>query len=127
MDEPAATGDGLATFGRWLVRERELRGLGRDQVTRATRLAPGVVEALESGEEARIPPHAYVVGYLRAYAQAVGLDADEVVLRFHEAAAPVQGTAAPERRHAIAPATAVLAVAVALGAAGVALWAILGS
>jgi cytoskeletal protein RodZ len=127
VDEPAATGDGLATFGRWLVRERELRGLGREEVTRATRLAPGVIEALESGEEGRIPPHAYVVGYLRAYAQAVGLDADEVVLRFHEAAGPVPGKAAPGRRRGIAPGTAVLAAAVALGAAGVALWALLGS
>lgn len=82
------SGDGLASFGRWLVRERELRGLGREEVTRATKLAAGVVEALESGEEGRIPPRAYVVGYLRAYAAAVGLDPDEVVLRFHEAIGP---------------------------------------
>jgi transcriptional regulator with XRE-family HTH domain len=73
--ETNETGDQLAAFGRWLVRERELRGLRRDEVARATKLAPGVVEALESGEQARIPPHAYVVGYLRAYAQAVGLGA----------------------------------------------------
>jgi transcriptional regulator with XRE-family HTH domain len=88
--ETNETGDQLAAFGRWLVRERELRGLSRDEVARATKLAPGVVEALESGEQARIPPHAYVVGYLRAYAQAVGLDADEVVLRFEEAAGPAR-------------------------------------
>jgi cytoskeletal protein RodZ len=125
VDEPAATGDGLATFGRWLVRERELRGLGRDEVTRATRLAPGVVEALESGEEGRIPPRAYVVGYLRAYAQAVGLDSDEVVLRFHEAAGPAIAAAPAPRRRA-AP-TAVVAVVLVLAAAGVALWALLGS
>ncbi len=126
MKEPVATGEGLAGFGRWLVRERELRGLGRDEVTRATRLAPGVVEALESGEEARIPPRAYVVGYLRAWAQAVGLDADEVVLRFHEAAGPVRGEAPPGRRPRVPVATA-LAVALALAAAGAALWALLGS
>ena len=91
-------GEELAAFGRWLVRERELRGLGREEVTRATKLAPGVVDALESGEEARIPPRAYVVGYLRAYAQAVGLDPDEVVLRFEEAAGPA-GAPAPAKRH----------------------------
>lgn len=79
---------GLPAFGRWLVRERELRGLDRERVTRATKLAPGVVEALESGEAERMPPRAYVVGYLRAYAAAAGLDPDDVVLRFHEAAGP---------------------------------------
>jgi transcriptional regulator with XRE-family HTH domain len=80
-------GDRLAAFGRWLARERELRGLGRDEVTRATRLAPGVVEALESGDRQRLPPRAYAIGYLRSYASAVGLDADEVVLRWEEALA----------------------------------------
>ncbi|HSD21014.1 MAG TPA: helix-turn-helix transcriptional regulator [Anaeromyxobacter sp.] len=77
----------LAAFGRWLARERELRGLSLDEVARATKLTPAVVEALESGEEPRMPPRAYVVGYLRSYAAAVGLGADEVVLRYEEAAA----------------------------------------
>lgn len=90
-DEPTGTPEErLAAFGRWLKRERELRGLTRDEVGRAIKLAPGVVEALESGEEARIPPRTYVVGYLRGYAAAVGLDPDEVVLRFEEAVGPVQ-------------------------------------
>src|SRR5512133_28875 len=112
MGDPSSTGDRLEAFGRWLVRERELRSLGRDEVVRATKLAPVVVEALESGEEARIPPRAYVVGYLRAYAAAVGLDADEVVLRFEETAGaagpPAAGrrAAAPNRlaRAIVAPA-----------------------
>lgn len=118
-------GDRLAAFGRWLVRERELRALGRDEVVRATRLAPGVVDALESGEAARIPPRAYVVGYLRAYAAAVGLDADEVVLRFEEAAAS-PGAAAPGRRGgATARLALAAAVAAAVLAAGAAAWALL--
>lgn len=124
--EPAETGERLEAFGRWLVRERELRGLARDEVGRATKLAPGVVEALESGEEARMPPRAYVVGYLRAYAHAVGLDADEVVLRFEEAAGPA---GEPRRgRPARPPVRVALGVAAALvAAAAVAAFALLGS
>src|SRR5512133_3372926 len=117
MGDPSATGDRLEAFGRWLVRERELRSLGRDEVVRATKLAPPVVEALESGEAARIPPRAYVVGYLRAYAAAVGLDADEVVLRFEEAAGPAG--APPSGRPSGAPlhvaAIAAIAAAAAVG------------
>ncbi len=109
--------DRLASFSRWLARERELRGLSRDEVLRATRLAPAVVEALEAGDPARLPPRAYVVGYLRSYAGAVGLDADDVVLRWEEAASgEAVGKGSPRRR--VAPwiaAGLVLALAVAAG------------
>ncbi|HET9594711.1 MAG TPA: helix-turn-helix transcriptional regulator, partial [Anaeromyxobacteraceae bacterium] len=65
-------------FGRWLLQERELRALSREEVTRLTRLPPGTIEALESGDPDRMPPKAYVFGYLRTYAGAVGLDPDDV-------------------------------------------------
>jgi cytoskeletal protein RodZ len=86
--EPEVETDLMGAFGRWLTRERELRGLDRDEVTRRTKVAPGVVEALESGDAGLMPPRAYVVGYLRSYAAVVGLDADDVVLRYEEAAGP---------------------------------------
>ena len=112
----------LAAFGRWLARERELRGLSLDEVARATKLTPAVVEALESGEEPRMPPRAYVVGYLRSYAAAVGLGADEVVLRYEEAAAAVEPDARASGGAQRAPVTAwivaaAVAVAVAVAAA----------
>ncbi len=118
---PAAE-DGILAFGRWLARERELRGLGRDEVTRSTKLAPGTVEALESGEEARMPPRAYVVGYLRSYAAAVGLDADDVVLRYEEAAGP---GAEPRGRRGRAPDARVLLAVLAAVAAVALAWALL--
>lgn len=140
MTDPSDTAETLPAFGRWLARERELRGLTRDEVVRVMKLAPGVVEALESGEESRMPPRAYAVGYLRSYAAAVGLDADEVVLRFEEASGPVDASSrraapAPVERHgegarprragvpARTLATIVLVGAVAVGV----LWALLRS
>lgn len=123
-EAPPPAEEGLPAFGRWLARERELRGLTRDEVTRATRLAPGVVEALESGEEARIPPRAYVVGYLRNYAAVVGLDHDEVVLRFEEAVGPQQARA--HRARPGADPRAIAGAVVALVAAAAAAWALLG-
>jgi cytoskeletal protein RodZ len=115
----------LSAFGRWLVRERELRGLRREEVARATKLAPGVVEALESGEEARAPPRAYVIGYLRAYSAAVGLDPDEVVLRFEEAAGPGAARTVSRRAREPRPVLVGVAIAVALGALGI--WMLLAS
>jgi len=114
----------LAAFGRWLAQERELRGLGREEIARAMKLAPGVVEALESGEAERMPPRAYAKGYLRSYAAAVGLDADEVVLRWEEAAGGHAERAAARRPGVPARAAVAIALAAALVAAG--LWALLG-
>ena len=83
--------DVVAAFGRHLLQERELRGLAREEVARRTKLPPALVEALESGDAGRMPPRAYLLGYLRSYAAAVGLDPDDVVLRWQEA----EGVAAP--------------------------------
>lgn len=114
----------LVAFGRWLSQERELRGLSREEVARATRLAPAVVEALESGESANVPPRAYAVGVLRTYAAAVGLDADDVVLRYEEAAPPAADPGPGAARRSIRVRAAVaLALALAVVAAG--LWALL--
>lgn len=88
----------LPAFSRWLKQERELRDLSPEEIAAATKLTPAVIEALESGDEARMPPRAYVVGYLRSYAAAAGLDADDVVLRWQEAAGDAPEPAARERR-----------------------------
>ena len=88
----------VAGFGRHLLRERELRGLSRGEVARRIRLAPEVVEAIESGDVERIPPRAYLLGSLRSYAEAVGLDPDEVVLRWQEVEGDAAPAAAPGRR-----------------------------
>lgn len=109
-------GGGLAAFGRYLVQERELRGLSREDVARATRLTTSAIEAIESGDPSRTH-RAYVVVYLRGYAAAVGLDADDVVLRFEEALGP-PSPAQPERsgraaRLALAAGAAALLTALA--------------
>lgn len=82
--DPVTLAEATRAFGRHLLRERELRGLTAEEVVTATRLAPAVIEAIEAGDPERMPPRGYLVGYLRSYAAAVGLDADDVVLRYQE-------------------------------------------
>jgi cytoskeletal protein RodZ len=101
----------LPAFSRWLKQERELRDLTAEEIAASTRLTPAVIAALESGDEGRMPPRAYVVGYLRSYAGAAGLDADEVVLRWQEAAGEAPEPAARQRRRLLP----VLVVAALLG------------
>ena len=71
-------------FGRYLQLQRELRGLSVDDVARQTKISPTLVSALESGQAERFPERVFVLNYVRSYAQAVGLQPDEVVSRFHE-------------------------------------------
>ncbi|OFX20787.1 MAG: hypothetical protein A2V77_02170 [Anaeromyxobacter sp. RBG_16_69_14] len=108
-------------FGRWLLQERELRGLPRREVVRLTKLAPAVVEALESGDPDRMPPKAYVFGYLRTYAGVVGLDADDVVLRWQEVVGPEESVVEqprwPPARILVAIALAIALVVIALARA----------
>jgi cytoskeletal protein RodZ len=111
-------GERLQVFGRWLKQERELRDLEREDLAAATRLGVGVIEALESGDETRMPPRAYVVGYLRSYAAAAGLDPDELVLRWQEAAGPEPEEARRPRARRWLP---LLVAALLLGALGAAL------
>jgi len=116
----------VGAFGRWLLQERELRGLRRDEVARLTKLGPAIIEALESGDPGRMPPRAYVIGYLRAYAAAVGLDADDVVLRWQEMAGAEEEGESVRRPHPL-PVKAVLAVLVALVLAALAALALFGA
>ncbi len=115
-DARARLASGVGAFGRWLAQERELRGLERDEVARLTRLGAPVVDALESGDPARMPPPGYVLGYLRSYAAVVGLDADEVVLRWQEAAGEAPESPARRRRKLVPVlvAAAVLGVVAAM-------------
>ena len=123
-EHPAeGTAAAAAAFGRWLSQERELRGLARDEVAKLTRLAPAVIASLESGDPVRMPPKAYVFGYLRTYAGAVGLDADDVVLRWQEVVGPEESARAPRPR---VPVKALVALAVALAAAAVVALTLLG-
>ncbi|HEX9288384.1 MAG TPA: helix-turn-helix transcriptional regulator [Anaeromyxobacteraceae bacterium] len=115
-ERPVEAAAAAGAFGRWLSQERELRGLSRDEVARLTKLGAAVIAALESGDPVRMPPKAYVFGYLRSYAGAVGLDADDVVLRWQEVVGPEESAPAPPRRRVPVKAFLAIAIAVALAA-----------
>lgn len=74
----------FAVFGRYLSRQRELRGLRRDEIAQLTKIPPTLVAALEDGQPDRLPERVFVINYIRAYASAIGLSPDEALNRFHE-------------------------------------------
>ncbi|QFU02984.1 Cytoskeleton protein RodZ [Halomonas sp. THAF5a] len=78
-DAAAETSPRLASPGELLRRERESQGLDRDEVADALNLRPAVIEGLENDHYEEVPVAAYRRGYLRSYAQLLGLD-DRAIL-----------------------------------------------
>jgi transcriptional regulator with XRE-family HTH domain len=72
------------SFGRQLRRLRETRHVTLQQVAARTKVAVSFLESLESGECGRWPGGIYGRGYVRAYADAIGVDPEEVVVAFAE-------------------------------------------
>lgn len=71
-----------ADIGMALKAAREFRGLTTQDVADATRIRQGYVEALEDMRFEDLPSRPFTIGYVRAYAGLLGLDAEAAVARF---------------------------------------------
>lgn len=69
-------------LGEWLRYARETRGLTLEDAERDTRISRRYLYALESGELDLIPAPVYARGFLRSYAQYLGLDPQEAMARY---------------------------------------------
>jgi transcriptional regulator with XRE-family HTH domain len=67
------------TFGPRLRRERERRGISLDTIASVTRVGTDLWEGLERNDFTHWPSGIFARAFVRDYARAVGLDADEVV------------------------------------------------
>jgi cytoskeleton protein RodZ len=82
---PARTGDSLETaesLGAALRGRREAQGLDLEQLSLATRIRPQYLAALEAMRLDELPSRPFAIGYVRAYASAVGLDPEQAVIRY---------------------------------------------
>ena len=72
----------IDTFGNRLRQERERLGITLDEVAKATKVAPHLLEALEGNDFARLPGGPFNKGFVRAYARFVGLDPEATVAAY---------------------------------------------
>ncbi len=68
---------------------RERLGWALDAVAAMLRIRPSYLEALEDGRLNTLPGNVYALGFLRSYATALGLDAEEVARRFRAEAGEI--------------------------------------
>ena len=71
-------------FGEALQRHRERRGITLETISELTKINASLLAALERGDCSRWPGGIYSRAYIRDYAQAIGLDRDEVATQFTE-------------------------------------------
>lgn len=86
--------------GRRLLEAREQAGMTRAEVAGRLRLREELVAALEEDDYARLPPAAFVSGYLRSYARLLNLPIGEILASFGSSEQPplVSTVKAPYQR-----------------------------
>jgi transcriptional regulator with XRE-family HTH domain len=70
--------------GEFLRRERELRMISLDDVAERTKISRRYLEAIEEGQYDRLPGEPFIRGFIRSYAQSVGLDPEDTLLRYNQ-------------------------------------------
>jgi len=70
------------TFGERLKRERELREVSFDEVSRATRIAPRFLEALENEQWDKLPGGVFGRGFVRSIARYLGLSEENLLSEY---------------------------------------------
>ena len=115
----------------WSVSEilryaRQSAGYSLRDVADALCLRVGQLEAIENGRFSELPATVYAIGFVRAYAEFLDLDANEIVRRFKAEAAGIDARTelvfpapVPEGRM---PSGAILMIAVALALVGYGGW-----
>ena len=72
------------SFGARLRTARERQGVGLDAIAQSTKINAALFEALEQGDTSRWPSGIFRRAFIRAYANAVGLDPEATVREFRE-------------------------------------------
>lgn len=76
----------MGSFGEHLRREREMRGVSLDEIVATTKIGRRLLVALEEEQFELLPGGIFNKSYVRAYAKCVGIDEDEAVAEYLQAA-----------------------------------------
>lgn len=72
----------FATIGEFLRAVREHRGETLDELAKSTRIRKAYLLGIEEADRSSLPSRPFAIGYVRSYAQALGIDGDAAAARF---------------------------------------------
>lgn len=126
QDEVSQSDRRAATIGELLRQTREQYDTSIEQIGAALRIRPVFLQAIEDNQYDRLPGPVYAVGFVRTYADYLGLDGAAIAQRFKGEAAGLETKAdlsfpmpLPERSM---PGGALLLVAIIVAACAYAVW-----
>jgi cytoskeleton protein RodZ len=76
-------GGGLAEIGAMLRRRREEVGQDLADISAVTHIKPIFLKAIEEGRRKDLPGTAYMIGYIRTYADYLGFDGNRLITDYH--------------------------------------------
>lgn len=68
--------------GEYLKREREVRGISLEDISRTTKIRVGLLAAIERDDFDALPAAPFVKGFIQAYCKYLGLDVQDALLRY---------------------------------------------
>ncbi len=104
-----------SAFGEHLKRERELRGVSLEEVSRATCIGARFLEAIEAGRWEVLPGGVFNRGFIRAIGQFLGLDEENLIAEYAMETHDALRVSVVDRRPRPSLGLPLLALALALG------------
>jgi cytoskeletal protein RodZ len=74
----------MVSLGEELKRERELREISLREISEATKISMRILEAIEKNNFQALPGGIFNRNFLRAYAEFIGIDSENVVRKYHQ-------------------------------------------
>lgn len=74
----------MVSLGEELKRERELREISLREISEATKISIRILEAIEKNNFRALPGGIFNRNFLRAYAEFIGIDSENVVRKYHQ-------------------------------------------
>ncbi len=86
----------MKKLGVYLRENREAKGITLEEIERVSNISVSQLRALEEGQAHLLPAQTFTIGFLKQYARCLGLDPEDVVLRYRTAARQ-EGAQTPDR------------------------------
>ncbi len=81
----------MKELGEFLKKIREERGISLKEIQNRTKVSSRYLNAIEEGNFQIIPGEVYLKGFLRSYAETIGLNGDEIIEMYNDLVANKEG------------------------------------
>ncbi len=76
------------SFGQYLKQQRELRQISLEEISNGTKISVRLLNALEEEDWDAMPAQVFIKGFIRSYAEYIGLDPSDTLLRYEATKLP---------------------------------------